>query len=330
MSCSSDSSKEKKSNSVKPADFVGVEILSENATKYISEDAFIEVIDSGFTWSEGPLWIDSLQGLIFSDVPHNKIYLWKEGEKSIEYLNPSGYTDTIPRQGEPGSNGLTLDNNGNLLLCQHGDRRIARMTSSLANPSSNFQTVAGAYNNKKFNSPNDLCVSSNGNIYFTDPPYGLAENAVKELDFNGVFFTTPDNDLQLVTDTLTRPNGIALSPDETKLYVANSDPEKAIWVEYKIDKDKDQIVSGKTFFDATKYVDLHKGLPDGLKVNSQGILFATGPGGIWVFDPSGEVLARIFTGQATANCSFGENENTLFITADDYLMKMELKSSQMH
>ena len=231
----------------------------------------------------------------------------------------------MERNGEPGSNGLALDQNGYLLLCQHGDRRLAKMNASLSQPEPQFTDVATHYEEQRFNSPNDLCVSKSGMIYFTDPPYGLEkgmEDPSKEIAFQGVYVIDQEGQIALITDSLTRPNGIALSPDERLLYVAVSDPEGAKWYVYDLDE-TGQATTGKLFYDVTEKVGKdHPGLPDGLKVNGDGVLFATGPGGVWVFESTGEHLGTIETGLPTANCAIGEGY--LYMTADSLLLRVPL------
>jgi gluconolactonase len=187
-------------------------------------------------------------------------------------------------------------------------------------------TIVDNFQGKKLNSPNDAAFSDSGDLYFTDPPYGLEKNVddpLKELDFQGVYKLDTQGELYLLTDRMTRPNGIALSVDQTKLYVANSDPEQAIWMEYNILEDG-SIDQGRIFYDATSEVGKVKGLPDGLKVHPSGTIFATGPGGVWIFSPEGKHLGTISTGQATSNCALGNGNRYLYITADMYLMRVAL------
>ncbi len=293
----------------------------------IPEDAKVEILAEGHEWTEGPLWLAAEQKLIYSDIPKNSIFEWSETGGKKLYLKPSGFTGNAKRGGETGSNGLLLDNEGNLILCQHGDRRIARMDAPLSNPKAKFTTLSDGYNGKKLNSPNDAAIHKNGDIYFTDPPYGLEYNMddpARELDFQGVYKIDKNGNMVLLTKELSRPNGIAFSPDYSKLYVANSDPQKAIWMQYEVTGDG-LLKNGKVFFDATdKTADL-KGLPDGMKVHKNGWLFATGPGGVLVFNPQGKHLGTIFTGEATANCAFNDDYSVLYITADDYLLRIRLK-----
>ena len=301
------------------------EILDEEAFNILSISAQIEVLDSGFTWTEGPLWLKKTNQLLFNDIPPNKTYSWSEKDGTKIYLQPSGYTDDSPRGGEPGANGMLLNNNEQLILCQHGDRRIALMDAPLDNPSPNFITIADQYQGKKLSSPNDAIYSSAGNLYFTDPPYGLSSPQEQQTSFNGVYRLSNDGILSVIDSTLSRPNGIAFSPDEKILYVANSDPNKALWMSYSIDDSTGKVSNSKVFFDATKNAKTEKGLPDGLKTNDSGYIFATGPGGVWIFNPSASPLARIHTGQTTSNCAFGSSQDILYLTADDYLMKATFK-----
>ncbi len=304
-----------------------IDRLDDELNQIIPENAEIEVIAEGFEWSEGPVWIPGEDFLLFSDIPPNRVYKWSEQDSISIYLEPSGFTGTETRKGEPGSNGLLLSPDGALVLCQHGDRRVAMMNASLNKPKPEYKTLAGMYEGKRLNSPNDACYHSNGDLYFTDPPYGLEGNVndpAKEIEFQGVYRLTPGGQVNLLTDELSRPNGIAFSPDEKKLYVANSDPEKAIWMVYDVLSDGN-ISEGRLFFDATEKVGKEKGLPDGLKVNKDGYIFATGPGGVWVFNADGKHLGTIKTTQATANCAFNTEEKVLYITADMYLLQVKLK-----
>ncbi|WP_319500215.1 SMP-30/gluconolactonase/LRE family protein [uncultured Draconibacterium sp.] len=293
----------------------------------IDVSAGIEILADGFGWSEGPLWLASENKLIFSAIPENSIYQWSESGGLQLYLKPSGYTGEQDRGGELGSNGLLLASDGSLVLCQHGDRRIAKMLAPLSDPAPKFETLADSYQGKKLNSPNDAVFSKTGELYFTDPPYGLEKNVddpAKELDFQGVYKISKSGEIQLLTKALTRPNGIAFSPDGTKLYVANSDPERAIWMVYDVKQDGG-IKNGKVFYDATNLVFADNGLPDGMKVHRNGTIFATGPGGIFIFSPDGKILGKIETGKETANCAFDEDYSALYVTADNTLMRVHLK-----
>jgi gluconolactonase len=303
-------------------------VNSPKLSEIIPESAQVEIIGEGFDWTEGPLWLPSENKLIFSDIPKNTIFEWTVKGGTKLYLKPAGYTGTENRGGESGSNGLLLNDKNELVLCQHGDRRMAKMNSMLSNPKAEFTTLADKYNGKKLNSPNDAVYDNNGNLYFTDPPYGLEKNdkdPLKELDFQGVYKVDKTGKITLLTKELSRPNGIAFSPDYKKLYVANSDPQKAICMVYDVDENG-LLKNGKLFFDATDKTKTLKGLPDGMKVHRNGWIFATGPGGVMIFTPEGEHLGTIFTGEATANCAFNADYSLLFITADDYLVRVKLKT----
>ena len=305
-----------------------VERLDPALDALVPADAKIEKLAEGFTWAEGPVWTTEGGGaLLFSDVPNNVIHRWKDGEGLTDFLRPSGYTGKEPRGGNLGSNGLTFDSAGHLILCQHGDRRIARLE-----PDRTFATVAGAFEGKRFNSPNDVVVRSNGDVYFTDPAYGFegAPPSWKhELPFSGVFRRTKDGAVTALVKDLTFPNGIAFSPDEKILYVSNSDPDRAIWMAYDVTP-AGGLANGRLFFDATDKVKAgKKGLPDGMKIDEHGNLFAGGPGGVLVFSPAGKHLGTIVTTEPTANVAFGPDDgagSALYMTAHDKLCRIRLST----
>lgn len=307
------------------SELVTIERLDPELDKILTAESSVELLGEGYEWSEGPLWLEEENMLLFSDVPQNIIYKWTP-EKGVEkYLTPSGLT-TDTRTGNIGGNGLVLNPVGNLVICQHGDRRMAVMTSTLDDPKPTYETLADRYDGKKLNSPNDAVYDANGNLYFTDPPYGLPaedDDAGKEVPFNGVYKVTPEGKVILLVDSLTRPNGIAFSPDQKYLYVANSDPTKARWYQYELNDST--VVSGKVLYDATALTATEKGLPDGLKVDAKGNVFATGPGGIFIFNPGGKLIGKIKVSEATANCGFANNEKTLFLTSHMYLIKVDFK-----
>jgi gluconolactonase len=286
-------------------------------------DAKLEVLASGFDWSEGPVWWPQEKAVLFSDIPRNSVMIWREGHGVKLWMKPSGFTGPADYGREPGSNGLTFDPQGRLVFCEHGDRRV-----SVLEKDGGKRTLVDNYMAKRLNSPNDAVFRSNGDLYFTDPPYGLpkqADDPRKELDFQGVFRLSKDGKLTLLTKEMTRPNGIAFSPDEKTLYVANSDPKRAIWMAFPMNADG-TTGQGKVFADVTEMVGKHKGLPDGLKVDQHGNLFATGPGGVHIYSPDGKLLGRIETGEATANCAWGDDGSTLYITADMYLCRVKTKT----
>jgi len=292
--------------------------------KLIPRDAVLQILAGGFDWSEGPVWIPRDGGyLLCSDIPKNSIIKWQEGKGKSVFLKPSGYTGSSDRLREPGSNGLTLDSEGRLVVCDHGERRVYRLEQD----GKTKTTLADRYEGKRFNSPNDLVFKSNGDLYFTDPPYGLMVKGSddlpgRELDFCGVYRLARDGTLTLLTKEMSRPNGIAFSLDEKILYIANSDPEKAVWMAFEV-KEDGTLGKGRVFFDATKWVGTKKGLPDGMKVDRDGNLFATGPGGVLVFAPDGSHLGTIATGVPTANCAWGNDGSVLYVTADKNLCRIK-------
>jgi gluconolactonase len=289
----------------------------------LAPDAKVEVIAAGFDWAEGPVWHPKEKALLFSDIPRNSVMIWREGVGVSLWLKPAGFTGPGEYGKEPGSNGLAIDPQGRVVFCEHGDRRLSVMTEN-----GGKRTLVDNYMGKRLNSPNDLTFRSNGDLYFTDPPYGLPKNwddPRRELDFCGVYRYGKDGKVTLLTKELSRPNGIAFSPDEKTLYVANSDPQRAIWMAYPVNGDGNT-GAGRVFANVTEMVTKHKGLPDGMKVDRNGNLFATGPGGVHIYSPEGKLLGRIETGEATANCAWGDDGSTLYITADMWLCRLRTKT----
>ena len=306
--------------------FGTIERLDPLLDAIIDKDAKAEVIAEGFEWSEGPLWIETENMLLFSDIPTNTIYKWTEEKGKEVYLKPSGFTGTETKSKEPGSNGLLLDNKGNLVLCQHGNRQMAKMDAPLNKPEPKFTTLTDKYDGKKLSSPNDAVYSSNGELFFTDPPYGLPmqndEDPGKETLFNGVYRLTTDGKVLVVVDSITRPNGIAFFPGETKLLVANSDPNKPNWYLIDVGPD-DTLIHPRIFYSAeTKGV---KGLPDGLKIDKNGIVFASGPGGIWIFNSDAKVLGKIKLDDACSNVALSPDQKTLYITNDMRVLRLKMR-----
>ncbi|AWV99453.1 SMP-30/gluconolactonase/LRE family protein [Arcticibacterium luteifluviistationis] len=303
-------------------------LISENPKfdELIDVNAKVEILADGFTWAEGPVWDKKEKCLLFSDVPENTIYKYKAGEGLSVFLNPSGYTGKQPYSLEPGSNGLIINNDGELVACEHGDRRVTKMPM---NGGGGKFPVSDNWEGKRFNSPNDLVQAANGTYYFTDPPYGLPnrENATtREIDVFGVYKVDVSGKTELVIKDLSRPNGVALSPDEKILYVAQSDPEKAYILAYEIKSDG-TLGEGSILYDATPMVKAgYKGLPDGLKTDKNGNIFTTGPGGILVLTDKGELLGRIEIDEATANCAWGDDGSVLYITSDMYVGKIQTKT----
>ena len=291
----------------------------------IGPDAEIELLATGFEWCEGPLWIEDAQGgyLLLSDIPRNAVMKWREGTDVSLFMKPSGYTGVTDYGREPGSNGLTLDLQGRIIFCEHGDRRISRLEKD-----GGKKTLVDSYLGKRLNSPNDAAVKSNGDIYFTDPPYGLPkgfDDPRRELDFCGVYRLSASGELTLLTKEMTRPNGIAFSPDEKVLYVAQSDSENAIIKAFPVESDG-TLGSGRILYDFTSLMKKYPGAPDGLKVDQHGNLFATGPAGVYVITPAGRLLGRIHTGKRTSNCAWGNDGSVLYITADDSLCRIKTRT----
>lgn len=316
----------------KPSDTVTastrrIEILDPEAFQFFDSTTTIDVIAGGFEWTEGPLYIAGGDYFLFSDIPRNRIYKWKEGDSVKLYLEPSGYLGTVKGKKEPGSNGLLLHTDGHLVLCQHGERRMAKMKAPISDPKPDFEVLADRFEGKRFNSPNDAVYHPNGDLYFTDPPYGLDKgrrDPAKELDFSGVFRLTPDGRVDLLTKELDFPNGIALTPDGKFLLVASSDGKNQIWMKYELDG-QGLIKSKQLFYEVHRYEGKNVGGPDGMKMSRKGYLFASGPEGCWVFNPAGKPIARLYTGQATSNTALSTDEKVLFLTCDDYVMRVKMK-----
>lgn len=291
--------------------------------KLMPADSKIEVLASGFVWSEGPVWVKSGGFLLFSDVPTNTVHKWSQKDGLSTFLKPSGYTGLGFYSNEPGSNGLTINSAGELISAEHGDRRISAMPLS----GQGKRTLADKFEGKKLNSPNDVVQHVSGAYYFTDPPYGLASqqdtDPLKEQKLNGVYRIGADGVVTMVVKNLLRPNGLAFSPDGKILYVAQSDFNNPTITAYNVNADG-SVDEGRVFFDMkTIWTDKLKGGADGMKVDKKGNIWSTGPGGIVVVSPQGKLLGRIETGEATANCAFGDDGSTLYITADFYLCRIK-------
>lgn len=299
-----------------------IERLDPVFDQLVAPDAKLEVLARGFTWSEGPVWIDGT--VLFSDVPQNVVYRWRPGASSAEvFLRPSGQLTSAPGFREPGSNGLGRDREGRLLLCQHGERRIARYDHG------RFTSVADRYQGKRFNSPNDLAIRRNGDVYFTDPPYGLEgveKSPLRELPFAGVYRATPGGEVTLLVKDLSFPNGIAFSPDESRLYVGVSESGATRIMAYDVQPDGG-VSNGRVFYDAQPRAAAGQpGSCDGLKVDRDGNVWSTGPGGVLVLSATGRLLGVLHTGEPTANCGWGEDGGTLFITANMFLLRVRTRT----
>tara|TARA_A100000164_G_scaffold10502_1_gene8920 strand:- start:189 stop:1205 length:1017 start_codon:yes stop_codon:yes gene_type:complete len=305
-----------------------VQIFDESAKIFVNEDSRIELLADSLFLSEGPLWIERLNSLIFTQVASNKVFKWNENDGLSVYLDSSGYTGIVPAEpdGLVGSNGMVLNSNGDLILAQHGDRRVAKLIE-WDNETPEFETLAGGYNDKLFNSPNDLVYADNGDLYFTDPPYGfglekLLTSELKEQPVNGVYKLTKSGEVVLLVEDILLPNGIAISNDNKTLYVNSSDVEYPIIT--KFDITENGLENREIFFDGSELIKSSEGWFDGLKVHSSGNIFSTGPGGVLILTPEGKHLATIGTTSNALNCAFGNNEEYLYITALDYLARVKL------
>ncbi len=292
----------------------------------VDTDAPARLLSVGYQWSEGPAWDAARQRLYFTDVPQNRAFLWSEADGISIFLDPSG---VAPAQAggmrEPGANGLLMGKSGELLICNHGKRGVEARDMATGQR----RTLVSEYNGKRFNSPNDLIEASDGTIFFTDPPYGLEglnASPMKEQDANGVYRLGSDGALSRLVDDMTFPNGIVLSPDESSLYVSQSDPEAPLIRRFDTPaQGESPIGGGEIWFDAKPFMHEVGGLPDGMAVATSGHVFLGGPGGVLVIDPQARCMGRIGTGRATANCAFGEDGRTLFITAADRLVAVRTK-----
>ncbi len=307
-----------------PATIGKIEVLDPEFEKLLAPAAAIEVLGGGYEWSEGPVWLPKKQCLLFSDIPNNRINRWRAGKGVDSFMQRSGYTGDAPFTGpEPGSNGLILDSQGRLVMCCHGDRAIKRVEKD-----GSTTVLVDKYQGKRLNSPNDLVYHSSGDLYFTDPPYGLPKryaDPARELDWCGVYRLRPNGKLQLLTKVMTRPNGIGLSPDEKTLYVAQSDGRAPIWRAFVV-KENGELGKHRVFADASPWSGKLPGGCDGMAIDTDGRLWATGPGGVLVFTPAGKLIGRLNTGQRTANCTFGgPHGSTLFVTADMFLCRVRTK-----
>lgn len=311
-----------------------VQRFDRSLDQIVSAKAVAERIANGFNkWTEGPVWTRN-DTLLFAEIPANNIVQWIPGKGASVFLHPSGYEGTTPYGGpEPGSNGMTLDPDGRVTVAGHARRTVWRFES--VDPKAQITVLADSYQGKKLSSPNDLVYKSDGSLYFTDPPYGLPTQSdtdpLKELQFNGVYRipgarqhkpgAPPDRDkLQLVIKDLPRPNGIAFSPDEKFLYIADSG--KKVWLRYRVQPDG-SVTDGALFLDPTS--DPTPGGPDGIRVDKKGNLYGSGPGGVWIISPEGKHLGTIKIPEVVSNIAWGDKDGkTLYITASTSLYRIKL------
>ncbi len=305
---------------------IKVETIDPSFKNIVGNVTTADIIATGITWSEGPLWVESHKMLLFSDVKTNTVYKWTEKKGKEVYLKPSGYTGKIPRGGEMGSNGLGLNAKGQLILCQDGNRVLAIMDAPLDKPKAKFINIAAGYKGKKFDSPNDMAFMSNGDIYFTDPFYGLEKwltDPLKEAPYQGVYRLSKGK-VTLLTTEITNPNGIGIFPGEKKIIIANSNPENPVWYAYDLDK-KGLFTNKRIFFTAKTEFKGITGSPDGLKIDKQGNVFATGPEGIWILNKNGKLLGRIIISDLTSNLSFSADQKTIYVTNNSRVLRIKLR-----
>ncbi len=310
-----------------------VTLLDPSLQTILSPQASIEYLtEKIYSVSEGPAWSTEHMGLLFTDVQSNKMYLWQEGKGVRLFLDPSGYTAYAPtfEKGQNGANGLLIQE-GRLIICQHGDRRVAVVTS-IEGTTPSFQTLVDTFDGKRFNSPNDLIQSKEGDLYFTDPPYGLFnketqafdETLYRELHFNGVYRYRLGGEVTLITKELTRPNGIALSLDENYLYVNNSDKDRPVMMRYEVNNNW----APSVFFDGSALSEKYEGSFDGMKVHSSGHIFTTGPNGILILSPEGTLKGTINFGGRITNCAFDPTEDYLYVTTFSQVARIKLQPNK--
>ena len=281
--------------------------------------AIIQKLASGFAFTEGPVWDQRNNQLYFSDLRSNAIHTWNDEAGLGTYLQPVFEGDA----GHPsvGSNGLNMDSQGRLLLMEHGNRVVSRIESD-----GSRTVLVDQYRGMRLNSPNDSAWHSNGWLYFTDPPYGLAQqesDPARELEYNGIYRLSPEGEIQLLESDQTRPNGIAFSPDQQTLYVANSDGAEKVWYAYDVMNDG-TISNPRIFYDVNDQDTV--GAADGMKVDVSGNIFATGPGGVWIFSPEGDHLGTIRPEEVPANVAWGDDGSTLYMTARTGLYRIRLNT----
>lgn len=312
---------------IRPRQIGAIELQDSRLARYLDPSSRPEILADGLVWPEGPTWDSKRRQLYFSDIPSNRIYQWSREKGLATKLDPAGSNGTTPVDPEvmPGTNGLLYcPADDSLLICDQDSRAIQRMDLSTGVR----QSVVGGPEALSLNSPNDLCVSRSGTIYFSDPPYGLRKgnnSPVKRRQTNGVYRVGGTGEPELLSDVMTYPNGIALSPDEKFLYVSQSDQSAPLLRRFRIEVDG-RLGEHELWHDMAPHQSADSpGMPDGMAVAEDGTLFATAPGGVVVITPEGNLLGRVHTGRATSNCCFGEDGKTLFITADKCLLRIETR-----
>lgn len=307
-------------NQFEIVDYAGsIERVDSRVDDLIPANANIQKLAEGFIFTEGPVWDRRNSQLYFSDVRNNTIYSWSESEGVKVFISPV-YAEPTEHP-SVGSNGLTIDSEGRLILMEHGYHRVSRLEAD-----GSRTTLVDSYREMRLNSPNDVAHHSNGWLYFTDPPYGMAgleDDPARELEYNGIYRLSPTRELQLLERNQSRPNGLVFSPDEETLYVANSDGENMVWYAYTVIHGI--IGNQRVFYDANDQTET--GAADGMKVDVNGNIFATGPGGVWIFDPEGVHLGTIKPDEVPANVAWGDDGSTLYMTARTGLYRLKLNTS---
>lgn len=302
---------------------VEIEHYDEKGFLIVPQETVVEKLAEGFLWVEGPIWNTDEKFLLFSDIPNNVILKWKEHEGVSIFMEKSGYIGEEPFLGkEPGSNGLAYTQKGEILICEHGNRQVTRLEMD-----GSKTVIANNYQGKRLNSPNDVIEASNGDILFTDPPYGLKDwfdDPEKELPYQGVYLWSSSAGLTLLTDEIKAPNGLGISPDGKMLYVSNSDPELPVW--HAFDFDGKTVKNPRILANASAWMEGRRGLPDGFTINREGYLFAAGPGGLYVLAPDGMIVAFLDFGHPVSNCTWGDDQQTLYVTGEHTLYRINFKS----
>jgi len=315
---------------LKPSE-VNVEVirLDPAMDKIAGPNPKIFKLAEGFKFTEGPVWVKNGEYLLFSDPNSNVIYKYSKDGALSQFRKPSGYSGAdIAEYKQPGSNGLAIDKEGRLTIDEHGNHRVSRIEED-----GTVTVLADSYEGKRLNSPNDLVYKSDGSLYFTDPPFGLPmfeNDSRKELPWSGVFRISPDGKITLLDNGLKGPNGIAFSPDEKYLYVGNWDTENKVVMRYEVREDG-TLSEGERFFDMTAAEG--EDAIDGIKVDSEGNLYVSGPGGLWVISSDGRHIGTIIAPKHIHNMAWGgEDGRTLFLCGQSglYMMRLGIQGANTH
>ena len=305
----------------------GVRRLDPRLDALVDPAAAVEVLGEGYRWAEGPVWVRQKGWLLFADVPGNTVWRWRDGAGLDVFLRPSGLAGPVPDTfNEAGLNGMAMDAAGRLIAADSGNRAVVRIDLATRRKT----ILTDRYDGRRYNSPNTVAVARSGSIYFTDPPYGLKNpdtSPLRELAYQGLFRRDPDGHVHLLDRSQRRPNGLGLSPDGRTLYLALSDETTPSILAYPLDARGD-VGAPRLFRDMrAEQAAGGAGLPDGIAVDRAGTLFATGPGGVHVLTPAGDLLGIIATGKAVANCCFGGTDGrTLYITSHDMLARVRTRT----